>query len=46
MSDTDNRIKEYEAKFHDLSLAFQGRSIIRTEITVLRILDHIDNISA
>jgi hypothetical protein len=44
ISDTNSRIKEYEAKFTELKLAFQGRAILQTEITVLRILDNVETI--
>jgi hypothetical protein len=44
MSDTDNRMKQYEAKFEELKLAFQGRAVLQTELTVLRILDSVDHI--
>ncbi|KIM89362.1 hypothetical protein PILCRDRAFT_2588 [Piloderma croceum F 1598] len=44
-SDADNRIKRYEAKFLELKLAFQGRALIHTEITVLCILDNVENIA-
>jgi hypothetical protein len=44
MSDTDSRIKQYEAKFQELKLAFQGRAVLQTELTVLRILDSVDHI--
>jgi hypothetical protein len=44
ISDTDVKIKQYEAKFQELNLAFQGRAILQTEITVLRILDNVDYI--
>lgn len=36
MSDSDNRIKEYEDKFNELKSAFQTRALLHTEITVLR----------
>ena len=39
LSDTDNKIKQYEDKFEALKSAFQARAILQTEITVLRILD-------
>jgi hypothetical protein len=44
ISDTDCRIKQYEAKFNELKLAFQGRAILQTQITVLRILDSVETI--
>lgn len=46
MTDTDDRIKKYETKFQELKLAFQGHAIVQTEITVLRILNTVDNIGA
>jgi uncharacterized protein YllA (UPF0747 family) len=39
LSDTDNKIKQYEDKFEALKSAFQERAILQTEITVLRILN-------
>jgi hypothetical protein len=44
ISDTNSRIKEYEAKFNELKLAFQGRAILRNKITVLLILDNVETI--
>jgi hypothetical protein len=44
ISDTDIKIKQYETKFQELKFVFQGRAILQTEITVLRILDNVDNI--
>jgi hypothetical protein len=44
ISDTDSRIRQYETKFQELKLAFQGRAILQIEIAVLRILDNVDNI--
>jgi hypothetical protein len=45
MSDTDSRVQQYEAKFNELKLGFQGRAIVQTEITVVRIMDSVENIS-
>jgi hypothetical protein len=44
ISDTNNRIKQYEDKFHDLKLAFQGKAILQTEIIIFRISDSINDI--
>ena len=44
MSDIDSKIKHYEDKFAELKLAFQGHSLIQTEITVSRILDNLDSL--
>ncbi|KIM88434.1 hypothetical protein PILCRDRAFT_3429 [Piloderma croceum F 1598] len=43
MSDTDSKVQQYEAKFSELKLAFQGRAILQTEITVIRIMDTVEN---
>jgi hypothetical protein len=39
LSDTDNKIKQYENKFKELKSALQERGVLQTEITVFRILD-------
>jgi tRNA A37 threonylcarbamoyltransferase TsaD len=44
MSDVDSKIKQYEDKFKELGLAFQERAILETEITVLHILDNVENL--
>lgn len=44
MSDVDSKIKQYEDKFKELGLAFQKQAILETEITVLRILDNVENL--
>jgi len=44
LSDVDDTIKQYETKFGELKSAFQGRAVLRTEITVLRVLDQVENI--
>jgi hypothetical protein len=44
MSDVDSKIKQYEDKFKELGLAFQEQAILETEITVLRILDNVENL--
>ena len=45
LSDTDSKIKEYEDKFTELKGQFQLRATLRTEITVLRILDVVKTFS-
>jgi hypothetical protein len=45
MSDIDSKIKHYEDKFAELKLAFQGHSLIQTEINVSRILNNLDSLS-
>lgn len=42
ISDTDSKIKKYEAKFQEFKLAFQGYTTIHTGVTVLHILDRVD----
>jgi hypothetical protein len=44
LSDVDDTIKQYETKFGELKSALQGRAVLRTEITVLRVLDQVENI--
>jgi hypothetical protein len=44
MSDVDNTIKQYEDKFNELKSALQGRAVLGTEITVLRVLNQVENI--
>lgn len=43
LSDADSKIKQYEDKFEELKAAFQGRAVLETEITVLRILDMLES---
>jgi hypothetical protein len=43
LSGADNRIKQFEDKFKELRSAFQGRAVLQTEITVLRILDIVES---
>jgi hypothetical protein len=42
LSGADNRINQYEDKFKELKTSFQERAVLRTEITVLRILDIVE----
>jgi hypothetical protein len=44
VSDIDNKIRLYEDKFKELKSAFQERTVLQTGITVLRILDNVENI--
>jgi hypothetical protein len=45
VSDVDNKMRQYEDKFKELESAFQERAVLQTGITVLRILDNVENIS-
>lgn len=40
----DGKIEEYQVKFRELKSALQERAVVQTEITVLRILDIVENI--
>ena len=44
ISDVDDTIKRYETKFGELKAAFRERAVLRTEITVLRVLDQVEDI--
>jgi hypothetical protein len=44
-SDVDSKVIQFEAKFKKLQLALQARAVVHTEITVLRILDVVNNLS-
>jgi hypothetical protein len=44
VSTVDGKIKQYEDKFKELKVVFQERAVLETEITVLRILDNVDNL--
>ena len=43
--DIDSKIKEYEEKFSKLLSLFQDRAVLQTNITVLRVLDTIKDLS-
>jgi hypothetical protein len=45
VSDVDSKVKQYEAKFRELKSALQASGVVHTEITVLRILDVMNNLS-
>jgi hypothetical protein len=45
VSDVDGKVIQYEAKFSELKSALQASGVIHTEITVLRILDVMNNLS-
>ena len=45
LSNADNQIQEYKNKFSDLRVAFEGHAILDVEISVLRILDDVDDLS-
>ena len=45
VSDVDSKVKQYEAKFSELKSALQASGVIHTEITVLRILNVMNNLS-
>jgi hypothetical protein len=45
VSDVDSKVIQYEAKFSELKLALQASGVVHTEITVLRILDVMNNLS-
>jgi hypothetical protein len=44
ISDVDDKIKQYETKFGELKLAFQGHAAIHTKITVLCVLNEVESI--
>ena len=44
MSETDEKVKQYQAMFNKLRLDLQEHAIIHTEITVLRVLDAIGDL--
>ena len=44
ISDVDSKIKLYEDKFNELKSAFQGRAVLQTEITVLRLLSNFESL--
>lgn len=44
MSDADGQVQQYKDKFAELRLAFQSRAILHVDITVLRILDEVEDI--
>ncbi|KAN0102501.1 hypothetical protein V8E52_011886, partial [Russula decolorans] len=44
-SDVDSKVIQFEAKFKKLQLALQARAVVHTEITVLRILDVVNNLT-
>jgi hypothetical protein len=44
MSDVDDKIRQYQDKFNELKAGFQERAMIHTEITVLRVLNQVENI--
>jgi hypothetical protein len=46
MSDVDSKVQGFKDKFAELNAAFQGRSAVQTEITVLRIMDDVQNLGA
>jgi hypothetical protein len=45
ISVVDTKIEQFLAKFSELKLAWQERAIVKTEITVLRVLDTVESIS-
>jgi len=45
LSNADNQIQEYKNKFADLRAAFQGYATLDVEISVLRILDDVEDLS-
>ncbi|KAN0107633.1 hypothetical protein V8E52_009952, partial [Russula decolorans] len=45
VSDVDSKVKQYEAKFSELKSALQASGVVHTEITVLRILDVMNNLT-
>jgi hypothetical protein len=44
-SDVDSKVKEYQGAFNKLKLELQGHAVILTEITVLRVLDIVGDLS-
>jgi hypothetical protein len=42
-SDADSQVRRYVDKFTELKLAFNGRAILHIDITVLRILDKVED---
>lgn len=45
ISNADNQIQEYKTKFTDLQAAFDSHAILDVEISVLRILDNVEDLS-
>jgi hypothetical protein len=45
VSDADHQIEEYKNKFADLQAAFNGHAILDVEISVLHILDDMEDLS-
>jgi hypothetical protein len=45
LSNADNQIQEYNKKFADLRATFEGHAILDVEISVLRILDDVEDLS-
>jgi len=43
-SDADSQVQRYVDKFTELKLAFNGRAILHIDITVLRILDKVEDL--
>jgi hypothetical protein len=44
MSDADSKIKLYEGKFKELKSAFQGRAVLHTELTVMRLMSDLEDL--
>jgi hypothetical protein len=44
MSDVDSKIKQYEDKLKELKMVFQDRAILRTGITISRIMDNLESL--
>jgi hypothetical protein len=45
ISVVDVKIEEFHSKFSELKLALQERAIVKTEITVFRVLETVETIS-
>jgi hypothetical protein len=46
VSDVDSKVAGFKEKFTNLHATFQGRATVHTEITVLRIMDDVQNLGA
>jgi hypothetical protein len=44
ISDVDDQVQQYVDKFAELKSAFQGRVVLHVDITVLRILDKVEDL--
>jgi hypothetical protein len=44
ISGIDAKISTYEGKFKELKAAFQGRAVLQTEITVMRLLSNFESL--